>query len=76
MKVSGHKKVDGGRETGVGMWVQELAWRDFYTHVMVAFPRSVSSRVIMLLTEVIVTESRWGVRFWSEWISLINAAGS
>jgi deoxyribodipyrimidine photolyase len=39
MEVSGARKVDGSRDTGVGMWVQELAWRDFYTHVLVAFPR-------------------------------------
>ncbi|ODN84202.1 hypothetical protein L202_00201 [Cryptococcus amylolentus CBS 6039] len=23
-------KLESGRETGVGMWVQEVAWRDFY----------------------------------------------
>lgn len=31
--------VDAGRTTGVGRWVQELAWRDFYTNVLVSFPR-------------------------------------
>lgn len=31
--------VDGGRTTGVGRWVQEVAWRDFYTTVLAGFPR-------------------------------------
>jgi deoxyribodipyrimidine photo-lyase len=39
MKASGRKTVDGGRETGPGRWVQELAWRDFYVHILAAFPR-------------------------------------
>jgi deoxyribodipyrimidine photo-lyase len=26
-------KLESGRDTGVGMWVQEVAWRDFYNHV-------------------------------------------
>ncbi|KAL0573011.1 DNA photolyase phr1 [Marasmius crinis-equi] len=33
------KKVDGGRETGIGRWVQEVAWRDFYVNILVSFPR-------------------------------------
>lgn len=28
-------KLESGRDTGVGMWVQEVAWRDFYNHVSV-----------------------------------------
>jgi deoxyribodipyrimidine photo-lyase len=41
MKMSGKKggKVDGGKDSGVGFWVQEIAWRDFYTNVLVSFPR-------------------------------------
>jgi deoxyribodipyrimidine photo-lyase len=52
----GTKKVQANRDSGIGMWVQEigsylchsfgfslvhirLAWRDFYTHVLAAFPR-------------------------------------
>ncbi|KAI0052987.1 hypothetical protein FA95DRAFT_1482511 [Auriscalpium vulgare] len=35
----GVKNVKADRDSGVGMWVQEIAWRDFYTHVLVAFPR-------------------------------------
>ncbi|KAL0067544.1 DNA photolyase phr1 [Marasmius tenuissimus] len=33
------KKVDGGKETGIGRWVQEVAWRDFYANILVSFPR-------------------------------------
>jgi deoxyribodipyrimidine photo-lyase len=32
-------KVDAGRASGVGRWVQEIAWRDFYTCILCAFPR-------------------------------------
>ncbi|TCD68221.1 hypothetical protein EIP91_011393 [Steccherinum ochraceum] len=32
-------KVDASRETGIGRWVQEVAWRDFYTHIVANFPR-------------------------------------
>ncbi|KAL1706442.1 DNA photolyase, FAD-binding/Cryptochrome [Schizophyllum commune] len=39
MKLTGSSKVDGGRNTGIGRWVQELAWRDFYVSVLVGFPR-------------------------------------
>jgi deoxyribodipyrimidine photo-lyase len=30
------KVVSGG---GAGRWVMELAWRDFYTSILAAFPR-------------------------------------
>lgn len=33
------RRVESSRDTGVGTWVQELSWRDFYTHVMCAWPR-------------------------------------
>ncbi|KAF8591412.1 DNA photolyase [Ramaria rubella] len=39
LKLTGRQRVQIGRMDGVGMWVQELAWRDFYTHVIAAFPR-------------------------------------
>ncbi|WVR08725.1 hypothetical protein IAU60_005783 [Kwoniella sp. DSM 27419] len=32
-------KLESGRDMGVGMWVQEVAWRDFYNHVMSTWPR-------------------------------------
>ncbi|CUA69414.1 deoxyribodipyrimidine photo-lyase [Rhizoctonia solani] len=39
MKILGVKRVDAGKTNGPGVWVSEIAWRDFYTHVMAAFPR-------------------------------------
>ncbi|KAF9818336.1 hypothetical protein IEO21_02851 [Rhodonia placenta] len=41
MQLSASKapKVDVSRDTGSGRWVQEIAWRDFYTHVVALFPR-------------------------------------
>ncbi|KZS97675.1 hypothetical protein SISNIDRAFT_472611 [Sistotremastrum niveocremeum HHB9708] len=39
MELLGKKTVEGTRGSGVGMWVQEVAWRDFYTHILAAFPR-------------------------------------
>ncbi|WWD20859.1 hypothetical protein CI109_105336 [Kwoniella shandongensis] len=32
-------KLESGRDTGLGMWVQEVSWRDFYNHVMATWPR-------------------------------------
>ncbi|EIN10414.1 hypothetical protein PUNSTDRAFT_119399 [Punctularia strigosozonata HHB-11173 SS5] len=39
MKLLGIKKVEASRDKSIGVWVQEIAWRDFYTHVLAAFPR-------------------------------------
>ncbi|KAG2141806.1 DNA photolyase, FAD-binding/Cryptochrome [Suillus bovinus] len=39
MKLLGIQKVEAGRSSGVGRWVQELAWRDFYTNVLAYNPR-------------------------------------
>ncbi|KAG1752675.1 DNA photolyase, FAD-binding/Cryptochrome [Suillus paluster] len=39
MKLLGIQKVDAGRSSGVGRWMQELAWRDFYTNVLAYYPR-------------------------------------
>lgn len=33
-----HGKITGG-DVGATTWISELAWRDFYTHVMVGCPR-------------------------------------
>jgi len=32
-------KVEGERSFGIGRWIQELAWRDFYKNILAAFPR-------------------------------------
>ncbi|KAG6873734.1 hypothetical protein C0995_011553 [Termitomyces sp. Mi166 len=39
VKLLDSDKVEGGRNSGIGRWVQELAWRDFYTCVLVGYPR-------------------------------------
>ncbi|EJU00641.1 hypothetical protein DACRYDRAFT_23046 [Dacryopinax primogenitus] len=40
LALSGRKKLEASnREDGAQMWTQEVAWRDFYTHVLAAFPR-------------------------------------
>lgn len=28
-----------GKKSGASVWISELSWRDFYTHVLVGFPR-------------------------------------
>jgi deoxyribodipyrimidine photo-lyase len=38
-------------DTGAVTWVSELAWRDFYQHVMVAFPRVCMNRAFKPETE-------------------------
>ncbi|BGO95449.1 DNA photolyase phr1 [Rhodotorula toruloides] len=43
-KVVGGKEVPAGRDTGFGMWIQEVAWRDFYQHVLAAWPRVCMSK--------------------------------
>jgi deoxyribodipyrimidine photo-lyase len=32
-------KVEGSGVSGVGRWIQEIAWRDFYTEILASFPR-------------------------------------
>ncbi|MEW6712503.1 MAG: FAD-binding domain-containing protein, partial [Candidatus Riflebacteria bacterium] len=37
--------------SGAGSWLNELIWRDFYAHVMVAFPRVSKGLPFQLITE-------------------------
>ncbi|CED82716.1 Deoxyribodipyrimidine photolyase/cryptochrome [Phaffia rhodozyma] len=39
LKFSGKKTVPVDKKDGVGNWVGEVAWRDFYNHILAAFPR-------------------------------------
>ncbi|KAM5540439.1 hypothetical protein V8D89_005897 [Ganoderma adspersum] len=39
LAASGKTKVDTSRDTGIGRWIQEIAWRDFYNHIIALFPR-------------------------------------
>jgi len=31
-------KLPTGKDTGIGVWIQEIAWRDFYVHILATFP--------------------------------------
>lgn len=57
------------RDTGSGSWAQELCFRDFYNHVMVAWPRVSMGRNFLLKYE----EVEWdddaggkGLKAWEE----------
>lgn len=39
MSLQQSRKADGKKDSGVGRWLQEMAWRDFYTHILAAHPR-------------------------------------
>lgn len=49
--------VDGGKTSGIGRWVQELAWRDFYVNILVAFPRTSMGRPYLEKFASVVWES-------------------
>jgi deoxyribodipyrimidine photo-lyase len=40
-----------GSESGAAVWMSELAWRDFYRHIMVGFPRVCMHRAFKPETE-------------------------
>lgn len=39
MRISKIKGLDTSKDTGIGRWNSELAWRDFYTNVLASWPR-------------------------------------
>lgn len=39
MLMLGANKIESNKTSGVGRWLQELAWRDFYVNILVSFPR-------------------------------------
>ncbi|KAG8956660.1 hypothetical protein FRC04_000138 [Tulasnella sp. 424] len=39
MKKHSGNTFDASRGSGPGVWIQEIGWRDFYTHIMAAYPR-------------------------------------
>lgn len=45
--------AEGGNE-GIATWISELVWREFYKHVLVAFPRVCMHRAFRAQTESIV----------------------
>ncbi|KAF7301780.1 Deoxyribodipyrimidine photo-lyase [Mycena indigotica] len=38
-KLNKQTKVDGTKNTSIGRWVQEVAWRDFYVCILAGYPR-------------------------------------
>lgn len=57
-------KLDGGNE-GCLTWISELIWREFYVHVMDAFPRVCRHRAFKLSTERIAwREDPAGFNAW------------
>ncbi|KAH9482561.1 Deoxyribodipyrimidine photo-lyase [Psilocybe cubensis] len=39
MLLTNAKKVESDKTSGIGRWLQEIAWRDFYVNILVFFPR-------------------------------------
>lgn len=65
-------KLPMTRDTGLGSWTQELCFRDFYQHVMVAWPRVSMGRNFLLKFE----DVRWDddpdgqrLKAWEEGVS-------
>ncbi len=64
-------EASGGRineeDEGARIWVSELAWRDFYTHVMVGFPRVSMHLPFKAKTEAIQwRDNRDDLEAWQE----------
>ncbi|GAA5827552.1 hypothetical protein JCM11251_001729 [Rhodosporidiobolus azoricus] len=43
-EVSKSSKLPSDRNSGIGFWTMEIAWRDFYQHVLCAWPRVCMSK--------------------------------
>ncbi|KAI5479988.1 hypothetical protein MNV49_002278 [Pseudohyphozyma bogoriensis] len=56
MELTGGKLRTDKMSDGVGMWVSEVAWRDFYQHVLAAWPRVCRTRPFNLNYDDIVWE--------------------
>ncbi|GAA6008527.1 hypothetical protein JCM11491_004509 [Sporobolomyces phaffii] len=69
-KINGSKALPTERESGPGMWVQEVAgWGDFYTHVLCAWPRVCMNKPFNLkYTDIEWTEDPGDKKFtaWKE----------
>jgi deoxyribodipyrimidine photo-lyase len=51
-------KLDGGNE-GISHWISELAWREFYKHILVGFPRVCRHRAFKPATERQLRATGW-----------------
>ena len=58
-------KVDGSRTSGIGRWIQEISWRDFYTCILAGFPRVSMGRPFL---------ERFSAVIWEEHQAPIDAA--
>ncbi|GAA5912336.1 hypothetical protein JCM6882_002564 [Rhodosporidiobolus microsporus] len=43
-EVSSSNKLPSDRQSGIGFWTMEICWRDFYQHVLAAWPRVCMSK--------------------------------
>lgn len=54
-------------DPGIAGWMRQLAWRDFYRHVLVGFPRVSMGRPFQLATEkVLWRDDEPALRAWEE----------
>ncbi len=51
--MSANRGLAAGGNEGPDTWISELCWRDFYTHVMVAFPRVSMGRAFRKETDAV-----------------------
>lgn len=51
--MSANRGLASGGADGPDTWISELCWRDFYTHVMVAFPRVSMGRAFRRETDAV-----------------------
>ncbi|KAI9224494.1 FAD binding domain of DNA photolyase-domain-containing protein [Blastocladiella britannica] len=62
-----HDKIGAG-DPGCVHWIQELVWRDFYRHIMVAFPRvSMNLPFKPETTRIAWTEGEQAQRYFTAW---------
>ena len=54
-------KVEGSSISGVGRWIREIAWRDFYTGILASFPRVSMGRPYLEKFSTVVWENYQGV---------------
>ncbi|SCV74778.1 BQ2448_7807 [Microbotryum intermedium] len=67
MKLTKNQLYTGRDQGGVGVWVSEVAWRDFYQHVLAAWPRICMNRAFNPKFEDVVWEhSEEHLKAWKE----------
>ncbi|KDE06346.1 hypothetical protein MVLG_03383 [Microbotryum lychnidis-dioicae p1A1 Lamole] len=67
MKLTKNQLYTGRDQGGVGVWVSEVAWRDFYQHVLAAWPRICMNRAFNPKFENVVWEhSEENLQAWKD----------